>query len=99
MSDEWCTIYFSVSKSIHYVLCVNCSGKWRSSSNQDQYSFQKATSFKCFPGGFLTDPVVSEIAVRNHAKIPWGKGIVFYKQNKQKLTEISRTSFLSTGNT
>jgi hypothetical protein len=30
--------------------------------------FQKAISFKCFPGGFLKGPMVSEISVPNHAK-------------------------------
>jgi hypothetical protein len=29
-------------------------------------------SFKCFPGGFLEGPVVSEIAVPDHAKNPLG---------------------------
>jgi hypothetical protein len=69
---ELCTIYFSVLWSIHYVLCAPCSEKRRSSSDQNQRSFQKAISFKCFPGGFLKGPVVSEIAASNHAKDPLG---------------------------
>jgi hypothetical protein len=34
--------------------------------------FSKAISFKCFPSGFLKGPVVTEIAVPNHAKNPLG---------------------------
>jgi hypothetical protein len=66
-NDDLCMIYFSVLESVHSVICANCSGKLRSSSDQDQHSLQKAISFKDSPGVFLKSPVVSEIAIPNHA--------------------------------
>jgi hypothetical protein len=45
---------------------------WVKSIDSRPMLFSKAISIKCFSGGFLKGPVVSEIGVPNHVKNPLG---------------------------
>jgi hypothetical protein len=67
---EFCKIYFTVLESVYDVFFVNCSRKRRSSSDQDQHSFQKERFFEGFRDNFLNHPVIDKTSVPNHTKNP-----------------------------